>query len=193
MYERLETFEHDGLQFAVEIARDDDAGAPWEECDGHGPVRREYCRSGRVNKAPGERVLHSHGGDYWLYDVAEAVRIALRDGWGLPAERVAEKAAELGRPPTCREIAAEAAGNDFAYLRRWLNNDWFYAVVRVVLLDVEGAETDRDAYCGGVEFEFGGADEYWREVAEELAAEIADDVEGVDVLPGQRIRETEGV
>lgn len=76
-----DTFEHDGNTFKVTFPRDDYHGAPWDEEGGHGPVSeaprgRNY--HGYTSKAPGEMLL----GDGWIYDFAEACRIARRDGWG---------------------------------------------------------------------------------------------------------------
>src|SRR5690606_5719725 len=66
-----------GLTFSVSLEYDYVHRAPWEECDGHGPVSDWTSR----DKLPGERVLRHDRGSYRYYDVAEATRIAKRDGW----------------------------------------------------------------------------------------------------------------
>lgn len=79
-----DTFTHEGRTFRVEFPYDDDQDTPWKREDGHGPVTEAPRRPnyhGRISKSPGQRVL----GEHWLYDFAEAVRIARRDGWGVPA------------------------------------------------------------------------------------------------------------
>jgi hypothetical protein len=184
-YHELETFKHAGLTFRAETTPDECHGAPWEECDGHGPVSDWTTR----DKAPGERVLAQDRGSRRYYDAAEATRIAKRDGWGLAEDGIAALRDKLGRDPTRGDITAEAVRRDFDYLRAWCDDEWRYVVLRIVLLDVDGAETDRDAYLGGVESTDDEA--YVRDCARDLAAEIAADLDGVDVLPGQRIREGE--
>ncbi|AOZ05924.1 TPA: hypothetical protein QDB15_000005 [Burkholderia vietnamiensis] len=66
-------------RFRLNVETDDDKGAPWDEEDGHGPVSDWTTR----DKRPGEWVLSSDHGSKRFYDVAEANRIAKRDGWGL--------------------------------------------------------------------------------------------------------------
>lgn len=106
-----------GCTVRVEWHYDSHHGAPWEESDGHGPVRT--VRDVRC-KRPGELVLHEddrgHGG--CLYDFAEACRMARRDGWGYAAHRATF--------PSARAYAAAAARNDFDFLRRWCNDDWWW-------------------------------------------------------------------
>ena len=65
------------LTFKVEIERDTDHGAPWEEEDGHGPVTGWECRGHyKGGKHPGELILNRDGrGNYRFYDYAEACRI----------------------------------------------------------------------------------------------------------------------
>jgi hypothetical protein len=99
-----ETFVHDGHRFEMRIEHDDSMGAPWEEHDGHGPVRvvrAYYGLKDTGKKRPGERVLHQSGGDYWLYDWQAACRLARKDGWdadpiGEPSR--VERAVQARRP-----------------------------------------------------------------------------------------------
>jgi hypothetical protein len=101
------TFTYLGLTFLLTSEQDTDHGAPWEEEDGHGPVR-ELCRAGyssnghyrNMGKGPGE-IAFSSGERYatiYAYDVQAATKTA-RAEWGLSddklaalRERIAEKA-----------------------------------------------------------------------------------------------------
>lgn len=60
------------------IEHDSHTGAPWEECDGHGPVSDWTTRA----KRPGELVLSTSRGRKRFYDYQATCRIARRDGWG---------------------------------------------------------------------------------------------------------------
>ena len=126
--------------FAVDIERDDDAGAPWECCDGHGPVSDWERR----DKRPGEMILHESRGMRRFYDYAEACRIALRDGWN---------AAPYDIPgETARQRAARAALADFEYLRGWCKGEWHYVGVIVTLLgDDDGERTEISDSVWGLE------------------------------------------
>lgn len=174
-FERIGTIEHGGHSFAVEWAPDSYQPAPWDDCDGHGPVSnwRPVDYAGRVPTAPGERVLYRDGSRYGgpglVYDVAEAQRIALRDGWGIGEEALAALARKLGREPTRREIAAESVRLDMEYLRGWCCDDWCYMTTRVTLLDAEGEPTAADAYLGGIE---SMSEAYALDMAADLAADI---------------------
>lgn len=168
-----DTITHAGLTFRVSIPYDDGHGAPWEECDGHGPVS-DWRRNGwsrYPEKAPGERVIASDRGSYRYYNVAEATRIAKRDGWGLGDADMAKLAANLGRAPTRGEVAAAAVEHDFDYLRRWCTDQWHYVGVVVTLLDSEGDETHESESLWGIESE---ATDCIAETAQELAERIAE-------------------
>lgn len=167
-----DTFEHRGRTFSAETPYDDSHGAPWEECDGHGPVsewKRAEKWSYGANKAPGEWVLHADRGSIRTYDAAEAQRIALRDGWGLAPADEAALAQRLGRVPTRRQIAAEAVRRDFEYLRRWCADQWHYVGVVVTLLDADDDATDETESLWGIESDSG---DYLEETARELADQI---------------------
>lgn len=116
-----ETFVIDGEEFEAKYFEDRYARVPWEECDGHGPVR--YVRDAK-QKRPGERVLWSEGGrnsGCYLYDWQEAIAIAKRDGWD----------AEPCGTGTRGERAARAVEADYKFLRAFCRNDWAYVVVEV--------------------------------------------------------------
>lgn len=82
--------ELDGFQLRRETKPDLDQRRPWEEEDGHGPVREVRGQSDfhyGPAKRPGELVLVQERHWALLYDFAEACRIARKDGWGwLPKE-----------------------------------------------------------------------------------------------------------
>jgi len=140
-----------GYSVRIEVTYDESHGAPWEEEDGHGPVSDWTTR----DKAPGERVLHEDGRHKRYYDVAEAMKIARRDGWD---------AKPYGG--TKGERAARAVKADFDWLRRWCNGDWHCIVVGVEV-SRDGVILDTD-YCGGIE----DCGDYWKEHACETANDI---------------------
>lgn len=82
----FDSFDHDDTATATRgkftltarIVADDDHGAPWDECDGHGPVSDWTSR----DKLPGEIVLNDDRASKRFYDMQEACRIARRDQWG---------------------------------------------------------------------------------------------------------------
>lgn len=145
---------HKGRTFTVEVERDEDHGAPWDEEDGHGPVSDWTRRS----KLPGELVLWSTGnGSKRFYDFAAACKQAREEGWN---------AAPYPAPgtETRRQQAARAAMADFHHLRRWCGGLWEYVGVTVT-----------DQLTGESESLWGVEDEpraYLEEVARELADQI---------------------
>lgn len=66
------------ITISAAIEPDNDHGAPWDNCDGHGPVS-DWTRR---DKKPGELVLNTDRQSKRFYDYAEACRIARRDQWG---------------------------------------------------------------------------------------------------------------
>lgn len=118
------------LTFRVKFERDDDAGYPWENSDGHGAVTGWESR----DKRPGELVLNTDKGTERFYDFAGACKTALRDGW--------DAAPYNDGTETKRQQAAKAARADFEYLREWCANQWEYVGVIVTLLDDDGEETE---------------------------------------------------
>ncbi len=194
----MDTFEHNGNTFLVEIEPDDFQDPPWEREDGHGPVRkapRGRNWRGYTSKAPGEMLM----GDDWVYDFAEACRIARRDRWGcLPGNLHSRQSADgswIARAghleahgadvnkaisalydayratfPSARARAAAAAMSDFNRLDRWARGLWEYVGVIVTLCDEDGEPIDgMTASLWGIESD---ADDYLDEVARELADEI---------------------
>lgn len=122
----------DTLHATIKYDADDCAGAPWDECDGHGVVS-DWTRRG---KRPGERVLCEDRGSKRYYNVQESQRIALRDGWDAPPYR----------DGTARQRAARAVDADYEYLRQWCASDWRYMVVTSTLFDGD-VEVASDSLC----------------------------------------------
>ncbi len=137
----------------VTVERDDCHGAPWKENDGHGPVSEWTTR----DKRPGERVLSMDRHSKRFYDFAAAVEIAKRDRWDAPPYKTGTKG----------EQAVRAVESDFQFLKSWCADEWFYAVVSVSLLDVDGEEIAAD-WLRGVE----GKGDYWRECAADMLNEL---------------------
>lgn len=156
-----EELEINGIRLTVEHLPDYTYGSPWEEEDGHGPVREvPYSWPGYVSKEPGERVLSSGRHGALVYDFREAVRIAKRDGW-----RAME---DVGRTDlTPGQLAERAATADFERLRRWCNDGWSYIGVVVTRED-----TGEENSLWGIESDSG---DYLDEVALELARELVPD------------------
>lgn len=156
-----------GLTFSVRTELDDSHGAPWDREDGHGPVRQTRNRE---DKRAGERVLTSGHCSYWLYNEAEAMRIAKRDNWGMSPEDRERFKANTGREPTAGEIALAAVQSDFDRMRQYLEGDWSYVGVVVTLLDVDGDATRESDSLWGIESDCA---DYIQETAREMASEIA--------------------
>ena len=177
MESTFETYklEHKGLSFQVEFCYDESMGEPWKEHDGHGVVSNWTTR----DKSPGERVLNSDRGNKRYYDFAESVKIALKDGWDCSKRRELADV-DPSRKWTKKEIAAMAVEDDFEHLRAWCNDEWHWAGVVVTLLDADGELTKERESLWGTESSENG--KYLREVAEELAEEIADRVPADGVL-----------
>lgn len=156
--------------FEVRFYYDGDRGRPWENSDGHGPVRE--LRS-REDKRPGERIMTSgeHHSYVWAYDVQAATKLAKKDGWGLSDKSRAALVASLKREPTKGEIVAAAVAHDFEFLNGWVNDDWHYMGVAMLPVDKHGVVDESDEYAHAV-WGIESDGEYWREVAEDLASEI---------------------
>lgn len=152
------TCEVDGFDVTARIERDNDHGEPWKNEDGHGPVS-EWVRRG---KRPGERVLNEDRGSFRYYDYEEAIKIAKRDGWGTM------------RPftGTPAQLAAIAVDEDFAALKAWCNDEWWYCGV-VLSVEREGVTLDEHAASlWGIECNYPTGDNaYLTEVANELLSE----------------------
>ena len=159
-------------KFNVHFYHDSDMGRPWENADGHGPVRKLRSRD---DKRPGERIMasgerHSY---VWAYDVQASINLAKKDGWGLSDKARAELVASLKREPTKGEIVAAAVASDFEFLNGWVNDEWHYMGVTVSPVNKRGEVDDSDEFAHAL-WGVKSTGDYWREVAAELANEIID-------------------
>jgi hypothetical protein len=151
-----DTFIRHGYTFRLEIEPDTEAGPPWTECEGHGPVSEWTTRE----KRPGERILASDRSHKRYYDVEAAMQLARRDGWGT----------HDGRQPgeSTRAYAARAVEADYQFLRGWARDAWQYVGVVVTLIEAGRPTTERESLWG-IESD---AEAYLQKVARELAEEI---------------------
>ena len=150
--------------YIVEFVHDADADAPWENCDGHGTVRksRNVHVEGRSDKKPGERPLNCPDRNEYqfYYDWQEATQIAKRDGWNNATFDA----------PNRVQRAVQA---DFDYLRGWIYSNWVY--VGVIVKDDQGNTLNS---LWGVET----LSDYHVEVAQELVSQCRNTV-SIDVFP----------
>lgn len=148
----IETFEIGNC--IADIVIDQDHGSPWDEEDGHGPVSDWTTR----NKRPGELVLCEDGSSRRYYDLAAAMKLARRDGWGC----VSASVDTTGMTP--KQLASIAAREDYEHLRAWCNGDWHYVGVVV-------RPKGTCKLCGPSESLWGiesGDSEYIKQVAKDL-------------------------
>ena len=89
-----------GRDYRVNFEQDDDHGAPWEDCDGHGIVSEWTTR----DKRPGERVLNSDGRSKRFYDVQATMQLAQQECWSLSDKEMAELLEKLARPRIVRRV-----------------------------------------------------------------------------------------
>lgn len=164
---RTETFSHGGREFEVSLFDDGDNAAPWENSDGHGPVR---FISDNESLEKGETVLCNMDGGRYVYNFGQALLTASRDGWGLAPDELARLTQTLGKKPSKGQIRAAAVRADMDYLRGWCRDDWGYVgvCVRIIGADGEPIGGKFDNALWGVET----SGDYWQEVARELADEI---------------------
>jgi hypothetical protein len=154
--------DYPGFTLVVKSHYDYDRWQPWEECDGHGPVREEHGArysspwTHGTGKRAGEVELCYEEGTSWFYDVQAALKQARREGWGLSPERDAAARLALVRSRmslgtrnlmthaelvaladcvvlTKGQRAAEAVRLDMEYLSGWLNNDWHWCGLTVTV------------------------------------------------------------
>lgn len=174
-----DTFEVQGLTFRFNTEADTDTGAPWEEYDGHGPVREGDTDwyTGQVKKTPGERVLHRGGRNEYtrVYDWSEAMKMALKDGWGLCAEKRPANWDTL----TKGQKAELAVQSDFDFLQGWCDDSWRYVGVIVTLM-VEDEDGDLVEYSGPLSGTFHdslwGVEDNDSSYVESVAVELAEGI-----------------
>lgn len=141
-YSHGDVLRKNGRSFVVGIFPDDDTAPPWERAEGHGGVSDWTTR----DKAPGELILNADGRSRRFYDFAGACATARRD-WGLSPENVAALESKLGRKPTRRQIAAEAARLDFEFIRGWCNDSWRYVGVALFELPRDGSRISPEEFA----------------------------------------------
>jgi hypothetical protein len=144
------------------VYRDDDHEPPWERDEGHGPVSDWTTRT----KRPGERILSENRDSHRYYDFAEAVKTARADGWDTKPYKTGTKG----------ERATRAAEHDFAVLKAWCDDEWWYCGIAVTV-ECEGVElTDTyDHALWSIECNYPNSkNKYLAEVANELLDDAID-------------------
>lgn len=160
-----DTFEYEGFTFIVQFVYDGNSGRPWEEGDGHGPVREVRMNEhGQPAKKPGERILNRNSNSrsecIYAYDWAEACRLAKKDGWNT----------EPYDAPNRVERAVQA---DFNHLAGWVNGDWHYigVIVNQWVTDDSGVRMSLDDYDNSL-WRVENDDQSRTDIAYELAAQL---------------------
>ena len=158
-------FEFQGVPFQADIYPDYDHGMPWEEYDGCGVVRVTSSHYGRPEKAPGEIIIHSERGQYWLYDFQATTEKAKNENWGIAGDTSGMSQGEIIR---------EAVNRDMRYCRDFLTGARFYVVARVWCTRDNGPDENPD-YLGGIEYGYSrDCAQYLRETIEEMASGLYD-------------------
>jgi hypothetical protein len=150
-----ETYEHkNGKKYHVCWYYDHDFGSPLENGDGYGVTER-------LDWNPtDEEQLEQHLLDYEP-ELEEETRLRLMRQLCRPSNRydsglyydvlssLHKAKTEWGvAPERCMEVVEK----DFAYLKGWYDDDWFWLTVGVAPLDEDGKPMeDHREYCGGYE------------------------------------------
>lgn len=156
-------FEHAGHTFRVQYEPDQYAGYPWENSDGHGPVRKSSHRHGEHgSKAPGERPLNNPDRNEYqfYYDWKAACALAKVDGWN-------------AEPFDAPNRIARAVQADFDFLAGYLNDQWEYVGVIVELI-----EEDEDGEYQILDTESLWMVETYKDYHETIGYELADELAG---------------
>jgi hypothetical protein len=165
-----------GYSVRVEWQHDQHAGNPWVECDGHGEV--EDFPAGDVPSGwtvIGDAGLHL----VWAYDTVGAMTKAIKDGWGVDADKLAYWRKRTGNTKLSKAYAAVLA--DREYLRRYLAQDWYYVGATVTLVDASGKDCGSSSLWG---IAYDPRDEsYVHETLNDLVHDAAHDAQA---LPRQR-------
>lgn len=131
-----------GVDCLIGYFQDQDADAPWDMSEGHGPVRKTNTPHWRrhAGKKPGERPLNqADRNEYqFYYDWQEAIKLAKRDGWNT-------------EPYDAPNRVARAVQADFDFLRGYVNGNWEYVGIVCTILDADGEKTDVADSCWGCE------------------------------------------
>jgi hypothetical protein len=150
-----ETYEHkNGKKYHVCWYYDHDFGSPLENGDGYGVTER-------LDWNPtNEEQLEQHIADYEP-ELEEETRLRLMrqlqrpDRWG-DAGLYYDVLSSLHTAKTewgCKEEdCMEVVEKDFAFLKGWYDDDWFWLTVGVAPLDEDGKPMeDHREFCGGYE------------------------------------------
>lgn len=148
------TAEVAGFTLTARVERDDCAGAPWQQFDGHGIVS-DWMN--RIEWPVGQLILCQDGNMFRYYDMAATMEKAKRDGWD---------AAPFGG--TKSERAKRAVEADFKRLRAWVKDEWTYVTVVVGVSRNGITLDDYAASLSGIESDAG---EYLTETANDLAVD----------------------
>jgi hypothetical protein len=152
----------EGFTIKATVYCDDCSDPPWERDCGHGPVSDWTKR----DKKPGERVLiEDRHGNKRFYDVQEAMKIALADGWGTSSGQLPSESK--------RQYAARAVEWDFHILKAWCDDEWYYCGVAVTI-SKNGVQLMQqyDHALWGIEANYPDSDNsYLLEVADEQVGE----------------------
>lgn len=167
-----DTITLDGRKFLVSYFVDSDHVLPWAESQGHGEIREACATYDNLKKKPGERVIHSPHGTYWVYDFQGAIKKAKLEAWGLSDEDHEALKKSLERAPTKNEITVAAVEKDIYYCSGYLNDDWYWSGVGVQIVGADG-EPEGDVYHHAV-----WGLESIGDCAEKLAHEIAGEILG---------------
>lgn len=163
---QTEEAEQCGITVRIDYYYDQDAGKPWVENDGHGIIRETSSHYGRPDKKPGEIIIASERGHYWLYDIQETTKIATRDSWGISPDL----AKGLAKGLTKKQIVAASVKNDVDFCSGYLNDQWHYVGVVCTVLDKNGDDTDDTESCWGFET----YKDYHETAGREMAADLAE-------------------
>lgn len=156
----METITINNKRYIVRFESDPDVEFPWNNEDGHGPVRESPYPCGQYGstKKPGERPLNRPGRNEYqfYYDWQAACKLARIDGWNVA-------------PFDAPNRIQRAVESDFDYLRRFLAGDWEY--IGVIVESEEGEEES----LWGVESEGDYKEQLAQELAEVLDSRIRRD------------------
>lgn len=155
-----------GFDFLVTTEYDNDADPPWHQGDGNGDVRTcntpYWQGEWQSTKRPGERPMNkpTNRQYQYYYDWAGACKKAREEGWNTP-------------PYDAPNRVQRAVQADFEYLAGWVNDEWQYVVVSVVLVNRPEYES---TICGVETYKY-YHEERVIEMAEEVIEEYLDDME----------------
>ena len=109
----------DGFSVELTIGQDDSMEAPWKESDGNGVISEPTTR----RKQAGEKILYWDRGISTYYNIAETIKKATEEGWGLSEEE--------SKGLTKKQIIAKSVDNNFERMKAWCDNKWHYVIFTV--------------------------------------------------------------